>query len=77
MIIKTRLKNARHMIKNNSEIKLDYIARSCGFNDTSYFCKAYKKSARFFGRIIFNYSTSMAGCSTASATGFKLLYTFV
>ena len=46
MIIKTRLKNARHMIKNNSEIKLDYIARSCGFNDTSYFCKAYKK---FYG----------------------------
>lgn len=43
MLTKTRLENARYMIKSNPNIKLDQVAHSCGFNDTSYFCKMYKR----------------------------------
>ncbi len=45
-IMETRLKNARYMIKSNPDIKLGTVASSCGFNNTSYFCKVYKK---FYG----------------------------
>lgn len=43
-IMEIRLENARYMIKSNPNIKLSTVASSCGFNDTSYFCKMYKKS---------------------------------
>ena len=46
MLMKIRLKNARFMIKSNPNIKLRQVAESCGFNDTSYFCKVYKN---FYG----------------------------
>lgn len=43
MITKTRLNNAHCMIKANPSMSLSTIANSCGFNNTSYFCKIYKK----------------------------------
>lgn len=42
MIIKIRLRHAKTMISNDPGIKLKIVAKSCGFNDTSYFCKMYK-----------------------------------
>ena len=41
-ITKTRLKHANSLVNNHPNIKLKEIANSCGFNDTSYFCKIYK-----------------------------------
>ena len=38
-----RLAHADKMLKNNPHLKLKNVAVSCGFNDTSYFCKMYKK----------------------------------
>lgn len=46
MLMKTRLTNARYMIQSNPNIKLRQVVQSCGFNDTSYFCKVYKN---FYG----------------------------
>lgn len=45
-LIRIRLRNAHYMIKNNPYIKLREIAKACGFNDVSYFCKMYK---RYYG----------------------------
>lgn len=42
MLMRTRLTNARYMLQSNPNIKLQQVAHSCGFNDTSYFCKVYK-----------------------------------
>ncbi len=38
-----RLRHAQNMINANPYITLKNIASSCGFNDTSYFCKMYKQ----------------------------------
>ena len=46
-IMEIRLENAKYMIKSNPNIKLSTVASSCGFNDTSYFCKIFKK---FYGK---------------------------
>lgn len=46
VLLLTRLRHARYIIKSNPHIKLKDIAKSCGFNDVSYFCKMYKK---YFG----------------------------
>ena len=46
MLTKIRLTNARYMIQSNTNIKLRQVAHSCGYNDTSYFCKLYKN---FYG----------------------------
>ena len=46
MLTKIRLTNARYMIQSNTNIKLRQVAHSCGYNDTSYFCKVYKN---FYG----------------------------
>lgn len=43
MLNQIRLNHAKHMISNNPNLKLKDIAKSCGFNDVSYFCKTYKK----------------------------------
>ncbi len=43
MITKIRLMHAKNMISNDPEIKLKLVAKCCGFNDMSYFCKMYKK----------------------------------
>ena len=45
-LIRIRLRNAHHMLKNNPYIKLTEIVKTCGFNDVSYFCKMYK---RYYG----------------------------
>lgn len=44
MLTKIRLNHARIMLKNDPYIGLREVAESCGFNDTSYFCKMYKKA---------------------------------
>ena len=46
-IMEIRLENARYMIKSKPNIKLSTVSSSCGFNDTSYFCKIFKK---FYGK---------------------------
>lgn len=38
-----RLKKADSLLKNNSKSKISEIALSCGFNDSNYFSKLYKK----------------------------------
>ena len=38
-----RLKKADLMLKNNSKNRISQIASSCGFNDSNYFSKLYKK----------------------------------
>ena len=43
MLTKIRLENAYYLIKTNPYLKLDYVSSLCGFNDTSYFCKMYKR----------------------------------
>ena len=42
-VLSIRLQHAHQMLTYNPHIKLKTIATSCGFNDTSYFCKMYKK----------------------------------
>lgn len=39
----TRLKHAKFMLTNHTNLKLREISQSCGFSDISYFCKMYKK----------------------------------
>ena len=38
----TRLRHAKHLIRNHPNLKLKEISQNCGFNDISYFCKMYK-----------------------------------
>lgn len=38
-----RLINANHLLRIHPEEKIRVIAKECGFEDSSYFCKAYKK----------------------------------
>ena len=38
-----RLRHAHNMINANPYITLKNVAEACGFNDTSYFCKLYKR----------------------------------
>ena len=47
MITSIRLRNAQYMINNYPNLKLKSIAKSCGFNDVSYFCKMYKKQYNY------------------------------
>lgn len=47
MLTKIRLDHARTMLKIDPCMKLKAVAAACGFNDTSYFCKMYK---RVYGR---------------------------
>lgn len=42
-LVEIRLLNAKMMLKMNANEKICSIARKCGFDDVSYFCKAYKK----------------------------------
>lgn len=42
-LIEIRLLNARTRIQSNPGETVGMIARQCGFEDVSYFCKAYKK----------------------------------
>ena len=42
-LLEIRLLNARSMLRFNPEEKVGLIAKRCGFDDVSYFCKAYKK----------------------------------
>ncbi|MBQ9783235.1 MAG: AraC family transcriptional regulator [Clostridia bacterium] len=42
-LIEIRLLNARTQIQSNSGEAIGVIARQCGFEDVSYFCKAYKR----------------------------------
>ena len=42
-LLEIRLLNARSMLRLNPEDKVHLIAKKCGFDDVSYFCKAYKK----------------------------------
>ncbi len=46
MLTSIRLRHAQNMINANPHITLKAVALLCGFNDTSYFCKMYK---RFYG----------------------------
>ncbi|MBE7053692.1 MAG: helix-turn-helix domain-containing protein [Ruminococcaceae bacterium] len=43
ILTKIRVENAYYIIKTNPNIKLNEVSFLCGFNDTSYFCKMYKK----------------------------------
>ncbi len=43
VILKMRLRKADFMIKSNTNVSDAVIAKECGFNDVSYFCKMYKK----------------------------------
>ena len=43
MITKTRLRHAHYMLKSNPHLRIIEIASQCGFSDSSYFCKMYKK----------------------------------
>lgn len=43
MLGKIRLSHAKVMLKSEPHVKLELIAAACGYSDTSYFCKAYKK----------------------------------
>ena len=43
MLTSIRLRHAQNMINENPHIILKNVALSCGFNDTSYFCKMYKR----------------------------------
>ena len=42
-LIEIRLLNAQTRIQSNPGETVGMIARQCGFEDVSYFCKAYKK----------------------------------
>lgn len=42
-LLEIRLLNARSMLRLNPEDKVHLVAKRCGFDDVSYFCKAYKK----------------------------------
>ncbi len=44
MLTKIRLNHAKIMLKSDPCISLKEVAENCGFNDTSYFCKMYKKA---------------------------------
>ena len=44
MLTKTRLEHAKILLRTNPRMTLSQIASNCGFNDTSYFCKTYKKT---------------------------------
>lgn len=46
MLNKIRLRNARYMLTANPAMKLKSVAEACGFHDTSYFCKLYKREYR-------------------------------
>lgn len=43
MLTKIRLRHAQNMIRNDNKIKIKNVAKYCGFNDVSYFCKLYKR----------------------------------
>ena len=43
-LLSVRLHHAHHMLESNNHLSLKTISSSCGFNDTSYFCKMYKKT---------------------------------
>ncbi len=43
MLGKIRLSHAKIMLKSEPHVKLERIAAACGYGDTSYFCKAYKR----------------------------------
>ncbi|MBQ9759799.1 MAG: helix-turn-helix domain-containing protein [Clostridia bacterium] len=42
-LVEIRLYNADAMLRTNTADKISHIAAICGFEDVSYFCKAYKK----------------------------------
>lgn len=42
MLIDIRLRNANMMFRLNSSEKVCFVARRCGFEDVSYFCRLYK-----------------------------------
>lgn len=42
-LVEIRLLNARAMLKSHPRESIQSIAGKCGFEDVSYFCKAYKK----------------------------------
>ena len=42
-ILNLRLTYARHLLLNDNDAKTKDVAITCGFEDSSYFCKAYKK----------------------------------
>ena len=44
MLTKIRLNHARIMLKSDPSVSLKEVSENCGFNDTSYFCKMYKKA---------------------------------
>lgn len=44
MLTKTRLEHAEILLHTNPRMTLSQIASNCGFSDTSYFCKIYKKT---------------------------------
>lgn len=39
-----RLKHAYFLIENQKEIKIKSVAESCGYSDTSYFCRMFKRA---------------------------------
>lgn len=44
MLTKIRLEHAEILLRTNPHMSLAQISSNCGFNDTSYFCKIYKKA---------------------------------
>ena len=42
-LIRIRLRNANTMLRLNPSEKVGFVARRCGFDDVSYFCKLYKQ----------------------------------
>ncbi len=42
-VLNLRLNYAKNLLMQDSNLKIQDVAFSCGFDDVSYFCKAYKK----------------------------------
>lgn len=41
-----RLDRAKYLLRQHVDLTLDEVARSCGFGDTGYFCRVFKKKAK-------------------------------
>ena len=42
-LVEIRLRNAELLLRTNPEYKVYLVAQQCGFEDISYFCRAYRK----------------------------------
>lgn len=41
-----RIDRAKFLLRHHQELTLDEVASSCGFNDTGYFCRVFKRKAK-------------------------------